>query len=128
MTDHTWRDHAACRGHDPELWFPDNKTAQGRAQAAQALSICRTCPVQPDCGAEARRLGDVYGIWGGTRIPQQQALHHYRTPLPPDGLAPCGTPAAYRRHQRAGDPPCTACRNANTRYYQDRHRRRGQTA
>jgi hypothetical protein len=25
-------------------------------------------------------------------------------------LEPCGTPAAYRRHSRAGEKPCEACR------------------
>ncbi len=28
-------------------------------------------------------------------------------------VAPCGTLAAYRRHLRAGEKPCTACRQAN---------------
>ena len=27
-------------------------------------------------------------------------------------LAPCGTPAAYRRHLRHGDPPCAICLQA----------------
>lgn len=31
-------------------------------------------------------------------------------------LAPCGTPAAYRRHLRAGQPPCDPCRKAATAY------------
>lgn len=26
----------------------------------------------------------------------------------------CGTPAGYRRHQRAQDPPCFACVEANS--------------
>ena len=28
-------------------------------------------------------------------------------------VAPCGTPAAYRRHLRHGESPCPACRRAN---------------
>lgn len=28
-------------------------------------------------------------------------------------VAPCGTPAAYRRHLRHGEDPCSACRRAN---------------
>jgi hypothetical protein len=33
-----------------------------------------------------------------------------------DGLLkPCGTPAAYRRHLRRGELPCTACRGADGR-------------
>jgi hypothetical protein len=31
----------------------------------------------------------------------------------PDKLAPCGTPAAARRHYRHGEPPCGACLAAN---------------
>lgn len=27
-------------------------------------------------------------------------------------LEPCGTQAAYRRHLKAGEPPCAACRGA----------------
>jgi hypothetical protein len=29
-----------------------------------------------------------------------------------DGLKPCGTPAAYRRHLRHREEPCDACRQA----------------
>jgi hypothetical protein len=31
---------------------------------------------------------------------------------PPRALAPCGTVAAYRRHQRHGEPACALCRAA----------------
>jgi hypothetical protein len=27
-------------------------------------------------------------------------------------LKPCGTPAAYKRHQRNGEEPCESCRDA----------------
>jgi hypothetical protein len=30
------------------------------------------------------------------------------------GLAPCGTPAAYRRHHRHGEKPCQACIRAES--------------
>ena len=33
---------------------------------------------------------------------------------PPRDLQPCGTVAAARRHQRAGEPLCEACRTAWT--------------
>ena len=37
---------------------------------------------------------------------------------------PCGTPAAYRRHKRAGEEPCPACKAAESErqrfYYQQR--------
>ena len=28
-------------------------------------------------------------------------------------LKPCGTPAAYKRHKRRGEPACDPCRDAN---------------
>ncbi len=31
---------------------------------------------------------------------------------PPVELRPCGTYAAYRRHERHGEPPCEACKRA----------------
>jgi hypothetical protein len=35
----------------------------------------------------------------------------------------CGTPAGYRRHQRAGEPPCPACMEGNN--WDKRRRGRG---
>jgi hypothetical protein len=30
-------------------------------------------------------------------------------------LEPCGTPAAFRRHERKGETPCQLCREAHNR-------------
>lgn len=58
---------AACRDHDPELWFSGKPYEQ-----AAALAICRSCPVIGEC----RRFADEHnringyqlqGIWGGRR-------------------------------------------------------------
>jgi hypothetical protein len=40
---------------------------------------------------------------------------------------PCGTPAAYRRHQRHGEKPCVPCTEANLRSVnpEQRDKRRG---
>jgi hypothetical protein len=35
-------------------------------------------------------------------------------------LRPCGTVAAYKRHQRRGERPCLSCRQAKARDWQDR--------
>lgn len=38
----------------------------------------------------------------------------------PKTLAPCGTNAAYKRHCRAGEPPCPECKKAHTLYERGR--------
>ena len=66
MSRPNWRQHAACRGHDPELWFPGKGDHVG---AARAKAICAGCPVRSDCLADilAARMpaGQTFGIWGG---------------------------------------------------------------
>ena len=37
---------------------------------------------------------------------------------------PCGTVAAYKRHQRHGEPPCEACRAAWSEYQRTLYKRR----
>jgi len=37
---------------------------------------------------------------------------------------PCGTNAAYKRHQRHGEPPCAACRAAWAEYQRAMYQRR----
>jgi hypothetical protein len=45
-----WRDDAASRGCDPELFFPDTgATAHARAQISTAKRVCRRCPVTLTC-------------------------------------------------------------------------------
>lgn len=57
MTD--WMDRAACRGHDPELWFSNDATDRDLARA-----VCDRCPVRRDCGQHADSI-NAEGIWGG---------------------------------------------------------------
>lgn len=50
-----WADRAACRHHDPELWtlLGGRLTQDNRV----AIKICRGCPVQRDCYADAVAQG-----------------------------------------------------------------------
>ena len=57
--DDNWQASALCAQTDPALFFPD---AGGNTNAAKR--ICRTCPVQAECLAEALKHGHRYGIWG----------------------------------------------------------------
>jgi WhiB family redox-sensing transcriptional regulator len=67
-----WADWAACRGSDPEIFFPEplqnpGNTEKERYAAAlsKAQGICAECPVQADCLAEAEANEETWGIWGG---------------------------------------------------------------
>jgi WhiB family redox-sensing transcriptional regulator len=46
-----WREFAACRGIDPELFFcvAGRGTKLYAAQVAQAKTVCSLCPVREEC-------------------------------------------------------------------------------
>ena len=72
-----WRHQAACRDHDPELWFSGKPYEQ-----AAALAICRSCPVIGEC----RRFADEHnringyqlqGIWGGRDVTHPECFGRF---------------------------------------------------
>jgi WhiB family redox-sensing transcriptional regulator len=59
----SWADRAACRGMDPEAFFP----ARGDHEALQAaLAVCGRCPVVVECRAYADEIEQDDGVFGGT--------------------------------------------------------------
>ena len=55
-----WRELAACRGTDLEVFFP------GRGESAEpARQVCAACPVRQPCLDYAITNRIVHGIWGG---------------------------------------------------------------
>jgi WhiB family redox-sensing transcriptional regulator len=56
-----WRSLGACRGLDPEVFFPE--TAE---QVEQALVICDGCGVRVACLEHALARREKVGVWGGT--------------------------------------------------------------
>jgi len=69
-----WRHRAACRGEDPELFFPIGTSGPALEQVEQAKAVCRRCPVSEQCLAEALRRREMYGIWGGTTEAERAEL------------------------------------------------------
>jgi WhiB family redox-sensing transcriptional regulator len=57
-----WQDSAACRGADPELFFP---RSENMATVRQVKRFCDACPVRTDCLADALENGH-HGIWAAT--------------------------------------------------------------
>lgn len=64
----SWDQHAACRGHDPSLFFGPNRFEPKRERLAResaAKDVCVTCPVQVPCREHAMATGETFGVWGG---------------------------------------------------------------
>jgi WhiB family redox-sensing transcriptional regulator len=64
-----WRELAACRGTDLEVFFPE------RGQSAEpARQVCAGCPVRQPCLDYAITNRIAYGIWGGLTERERRAL------------------------------------------------------
>jgi len=44
-----WRNYAACRDVDPDLFFPLGTVGASLPQIEQAKQVCRACPVSRTC-------------------------------------------------------------------------------
>jgi WhiB family transcriptional regulator, redox-sensing transcriptional regulator len=69
-----WRERAACRGADPELFFPVSEAGPSRLQIGRAKQICHACQVQRTCLTWALRNSVADGIWGGRTQNERRAL------------------------------------------------------
>ncbi len=69
-----WRDRAACRDVDPELFYPAAEDGPSlRAQVTAAKAVCAGCPVRVECLAEA--LARIpYGVAGGLTEHERRQL------------------------------------------------------
>jgi WhiB family transcriptional regulator, redox-sensing transcriptional regulator len=55
-----WRQRAACRGVDPDIFYPVSDD-----EAEDAKAICRSCPVRHACLEWALARREKEGVWGG---------------------------------------------------------------
>lgn len=72
-----WQLRAACRGHDPDMWFDDDE-----ASVEAAKAICNTqCPVRNECAVAGK--DEDYGIFGGIEAIDRLSFMLLATPGPP---------------------------------------------
>ncbi|WP_320772959.1 WhiB family transcriptional regulator [Streptomyces sp. CRN 30] len=69
-----WREHAACRDEDPDLFFPIGTSGPALLQTEQAKAVCHRCPVREQCLRWALDTGQSIGVWGGTGENERRAL------------------------------------------------------
>lgn len=68
-----WMPRGACRGEDPELFFPVTAAGPALAQAFAAKAVCFRCAVRAACLSYALATGQA-GIWGGTTQEECHAM------------------------------------------------------
>jgi WhiB family transcriptional regulator, redox-sensing transcriptional regulator len=78
-----WRHRAACRGADPDIWFPISTEGPSQSQVAYAKSFCERCPVTTECLNWALSIGVDYGVWGGHTAEERRAFRGRRDTLAP---------------------------------------------
>jgi WhiB family redox-sensing transcriptional regulator len=87
MTVHSsWRDDAACRDADPDLFFPVGTTGPALRHIDEAKRICRACPAQTQCLAWALDHGVTDGVWGGTTADERHAIRRTSSRLTIRGM------------------------------------------
>ena len=69
-----WRDDAACREVDWDLFFPIGTTGPALHRIAEAKEVCLACPVQAECLAWALDNSITDGVWGGTTAEERRAI------------------------------------------------------
>jgi WhiB family transcriptional regulator, redox-sensing transcriptional regulator len=74
----SWRESAACRFLDTELFFPISKTGLALAEIREAKAVCESCPVRQPCLTFALDTRQGYGIWGGYDEDERRLLLRQR--------------------------------------------------
>jgi WhiB family transcriptional regulator, redox-sensing transcriptional regulator len=63
----------ACRGADPDLFFPDRGESLEPAKA-----VCAECVVRDECLEFALAAGERFGVWGGTSERERRRIRRQR--------------------------------------------------
>lgn len=70
-----WISQAACKGHDPELFYPDKGGCHRKAKL-----LCQSCPVRQECLLHALANHEPCGVWGG-KTPDERAAIRRGAPI-----------------------------------------------
>ena len=69
----SWRQRAACRGVDPDIFY-----ASSDEEAEEAKAICRVCPVREACLEYALVNRERDGVWGGATERERRRIIRQR--------------------------------------------------
>ena len=68
-----WNDQAACRGLDPEIFYPVSEE-----EAERAKDVCGQCAVQHACLEHALGSRERDGVWGGATEKERRRIIRQR--------------------------------------------------
>jgi WhiB family redox-sensing transcriptional regulator len=68
-----WRQHAACRGLDPLVFYPVTDE-----EAEYAKHVCSGCPVREACLEHALAVREKEGVWGGATERERRRIIRQR--------------------------------------------------
>ena len=69
----TWRQHAACKGIDPDVFYPHEDD-----EAEAAKEVCGVCPVRQACLEHALVARERDGVWGGATERERRRIIRQR--------------------------------------------------
>ena len=73
-----WRNSAACRDTDPDLFFPVGQTGPAIDHIASAKAVCFTCDVRVECLEYSLMTNQDAGIWGGLTEDERRKIRRER--------------------------------------------------
>ena len=68
-----WRQQSACRGVDPDVFYPVSEE-----EAVEAKAICAVCPVREPCLDYALTNREREGVWGGATERERRRMLRQR--------------------------------------------------
>ncbi|MBW8827233.1 MAG: WhiB family transcriptional regulator [Acidobacteria bacterium] len=68
-----WRDKGACRGIDPQVFYPAEDDS-----AEEAKEICGLCVVRQACLEHALTSREKEGVWGGATERERRRMIRQR--------------------------------------------------
>ncbi len=69
----SWRQRGACRGLDPDIFYPPSDDDAGEAKA-----VCAQCQVRQACLEFALDTREAEGIWGGATARERRRVLRQR--------------------------------------------------
>jgi WhiB family transcriptional regulator, redox-sensing transcriptional regulator len=69
----SWRTRAACKGVDPDIFYPASDE-----DAEEAKAICAQCPVREACLEYALANRERDGVWGGATERERRRMIRQR--------------------------------------------------